>query len=180
MKDVYACKPPKQATVPLNHLFLMSQLTKGNDSTSCNSGQWQSNSRAKSNPRDSTSSRPPKSSSTNTCEDSLDLCNCDSVIFESRKGVPGVVYDTGEGDSGWIEVKPYRRGRSRDSPCRSDSESSEEGVLDNLPQSAEVTFLPINGTPGLSIRTHRIRTWTPIAKRTRLKTMDLDCKRDST
>ena len=97
-------------------------------------------------------------------KDELNLCSCTSVIFESHDGVPGVNYDTGEGE---IPVKASRRGRTHSSRQQSDSESSDQEVL-TIPQS-QVDFMPINETPGLRIATSRTRMWTPIAARTRFK-----------
>ena len=99
----------------------------------------------------------------------IDFMNCSLVDFESRDGVPGVNYETGEGDTGWIPVKAARRGH----PCKpkhpSESSDSDDETL-HIPEHAQVNFLSLNGTPGLRIGSASgARIWTPIAARTRFK-----------
>ena len=99
----------------------------------------------------------------------VDLCSCDTVVFEERNGVPGVNYEF-DGKAGWIPVRERRRGKSRLKPHAQDDNDSDSETEDLIiPKNATVRFLPNEGSPGLHIATHKVRYWSPIAVRTRSK-----------
>ena len=108
----------------------------------------------------------------------VDLISCPSVQYEEKDGISGVTYTTKSGLTDWTPVRQVRRGRTRrtshssDSPHNSnhsETDSETESLMD-IPPSSSVRYSVRDGQPGLFLATPRIRTWTPIAARTRLKT----------
>ena len=140
----------------------------------------------------SSSSTAPSDSSILTCDNEfakneVDLATCLNVSFELRDGQAGVRFeDSASNTSGWTPVVGRRKKRPRlpphvlrrfppDHPLRqshtshcSDSSSEEDETL-VIPQTADVYFDVVDGTPGLQIETRNTSRWTPIACRTRSK-----------
>ena len=126
--------------------------------------------------------------STFESENEVDLTSCSNVNFELRDGQVGVRFEDSSNTSGWTPVVGRRKKRPHLPPYvlrrfppnhplrqnhttrRSDS-SSEEEVDEDLviPQTADVYFDVVEGTPGLQINTRNTSRWTPIACRTRSK-----------
>ena len=133
-------------------------------------------------------SLPSSNSESDNDNASIDLTICSNVSFEARDGHPGVRY-TADSDetSEWTPVVGRRRKRPQlpsfvlrrfppDHPIHqrhashSDADtSSEEDEELTIPQSANVCFSVVDGTPGLHITTRNTSKWTPIATRTRSK-----------
>ena len=103
----------------------------------------------------------------------VDLCSCSSVEYQERDSVPGVTYTDKSGTCGWTEVRGRRSRRrtvgnlpsSRPSSASEQSESDSEDFV--RPPSSTVKFVAVDGQPGLHVSSPRIRSWTPIATRTR-------------
>ena len=103
----------------------------------------------------------------------VDLCSCSSVEYQERDSVPGVTYTDKSGTCGWTEVRGRRSRRrtvgnlpsSRPSSASEQSESDSEDFV--RPPSSTVKFVAVDGQPDLHVSSPRIRSWTPIATRTR-------------
>ena len=96
----------------------------------------------------------------------VDLTSCLDVSYERRNGEHGVKFADGDqGEEGWTRVVGRRRRTRKSSDSR--SSDSEEELL--ISENASVLFSCIGGEPGLSVKTTKTRSWTPIAARTRLK-----------
>ena len=128
---------------------------------------------------------PPSNSES---DNSIDLTTCSNVSFETRDGHPGVRFTAEKSDktSEWTPVVGRRKKRPQIPPfvlrrfppdhpihqshasCSDDTESEEDEEL-TIPQSANVFFNIVDGTPGLRITTRNTSSWTPIATRTRSK-----------
>ena len=123
-------------------------------------------------------------------ENGVDLTACSNVNFELRDGQAGVRFEDSSNTSGWTPVVGRRKKRPQLPPCvlrrfppnhplrqshttrHSDSASSSEEEVDEdlvIPQTADVYFDVVEGTPGLQINTRNTSRWTPIACRTRSK-----------
>jgi len=59
-------------------------------------------------------------------------------------------------------------------PSDTDTSSSGSEVPLNIPEDAKVKFSVVDGAPGLSVATNRIRTWTPIASRTQARSRNFN------
>ena len=129
------------------------------------------------------SGRPGQSTGSDN-EQHIDLKACTDVKYEKREGVHGVVVRHCNNEQSWTPVYGRRRKRiplneaqlrkipphcRRPRPSDEDS-SSESDVSLTIPEDANVNYTVVDGTPGLSITTRRIRNWTPIASRTRART----------
>ena len=128
---------------------------------------------------------PPSNSES---DDSIDLTTCSNVSFETRDSHPGVRFTAEKSDKTpeWTPVVGRRKKRPQIPPfvlrrfppdhpihqsrasCSDDTESEEDEEL-TIPQSANVFFNVVDGTPGLRISTRNTSSWTPIATRTRSK-----------
>ena len=114
----------------------------------------------------------------------INLKSCLEVHYEKRDGVHGVLVHDEKDQEEWTPVRGRRKKVRRSevqlrrfpAHCRptplsdTDTSSSDSDVPLSIPNDAKVKYSVIDGTPGLSIATNRIRTWTPIALRTRART----------
>ena len=114
----------------------------------------------------------------------INLKSCLEVCYEKREGVHGVLACDEKNEQKWTPVYGRRRKRVRLSkaqlqrfpahchpppPNDTDSSSSSSEVSLDIPEDAKVKYSVVDGAPGLSIATNRIRTWTPISSRTRAR-----------
>lgn len=117
----------------------------------------------------------------------VDLTKCAQVQYEVRDGIHGVSFhQTESNEAGWtpvvakrkkkVPVPHYIRRRfPLDHPIHavpdSDTDSGSDCDLDELipSEAVNIHYREIDGTPGLSLWTHKTRTWTPVAARTRSK-----------
>ena len=120
----------------------------------------------------------------------VDLTVCSDVNYEVREGVHGVTYRCeGDEEAKWTPVVAKKRKKKcapvplylrrrfppdhpihqQNTTSNSDSDSGSDCDLSIVIPSkpANVQYNEVNGTPGLSIRTNKTRSWTPIATRTR-------------
>ncbi len=120
----------------------------------------------------------------------VDLSKCEHVQYEARNGIHGVFYQQAESsEAGWtpvvakrkkkVPVPQYVRRRfPPDHPIHaqsivsdSDNDSGSDCDLGEVIPSGAVNvhYREIDGTQGLSVWTHKSRSWTPVAARTRSK-----------
>ena len=75
----------------------------------------------------------------------VDLCSCDTVVFEERNGVLGVNYEV-DGKAGWIPVRERRRGKSRLKPHTQDDNDSDSEDDNDSDSETEDLIIPKNAT----------------------------------
>ena len=88
-------------------------------------------------------------------DEPVKLQKCDDVSFEMREGQPGVKFSQ-DGVENWTPVRSRRRKFRK---------NDEEELF--IPGGATAVYCESKGTPGLSVKTRRTRSWHPIASRTR-------------
>ena len=119
----------------------------------------------------------------------VDLTKCAQVEYEVRDGEHGVLFRQAESsEAGWTPVVAKRRKKipvpqyvrhrfPPDHPIHAvsdpdtDTDSGSDCDLDEMipSEAASIHYKEIDGTPGLSLWTHKTRSWTPVAARTRSK-----------
>ena len=115
----------------------------------------------------------------------IDLVNCEGVEFEMREGKPGVKFRQG-GEEEWTPVVRKRNRKKRKALVNHSDESCESSDEDLkiTRHSRSVKYRAVNGEPGLRIQRGStmssvrwtpiiVPTCTPIASRTRAKTINL-------
>ena len=109
----------------------------------------------------------------------VDLTKCAQVEYEVRDGEHGVLFrQTESSEAGWTPVVAKRRKKipvpqyvrhrfPPDHPIHAVSDPDIDSGSDC--DLASIHYKEIDGTPGLSLWTHKTRSWTPVAARTRSK-----------
>jgi hypothetical protein len=115
------------------------------------------------------------------------LTKCAQIEYEVRNGEHGVSFhQTESSEAGWTPVVAKRRKKipvpqyvrhrfPPDHPIHAvpdpDTDSGSDCDLDEMipSEAASIHYKEIDGTPGLSLWTHKTRSWTPVAARTRSK-----------
>ena len=120
----------------------------------------------------------------------VDLSKCERIQYEVRNGIHGVSYHQDKSsEASWtpviakrkkkVPVPEYVRRRfppdhpihAQSTVSDSDTDSGSDCDLAEVIPSGEVNvhYREIDGIPGLSVWTHKSRSWTPVAARTRSK-----------